>query len=181
MLLVPGAARAAGNRWGPPRRGCGPVGMRRMIGAPISAPSGTDAVSTAPAAVLIAIWLVVACVVAHSHAAVDTDAGHLTGVQQGQCQGTHSHRHPFATEVHFGSTLLSLPVHSINPNGAPAGSATTATWPPWRSTCGSTSTRPPEATTFATMSTVWSTLIKLSQCACRRAESPGNPFALARA
>src|ERR1700733_435159 len=128
--LVPRAARAAGNRRGSPRRGCRPIRMRRMIAAPIAAPSGTHMVSTAPTAVLIAIRLVVACVVAHSDGAVDTASGHFTGVQQGQCQGAHSDRHPFATEVHFGSALLSPLVHSINPNGAPAGSATTATWPP---------------------------------------------------
>src|SRR5579863_3473015 len=101
--------------------------MRRMIAAPIAAPSRTHVVSTAPAAVLIAIRLVVARVVTHPDGAVDADAGHLTGVQQGQCQSADSDRHPFATEVHFGSALLSPLVHSINPNCAPAGSATTAT------------------------------------------------------
>jgi hypothetical protein len=41
--------------------------------------------------------------------------------------------------------------------GAPNGSATTATLPPWRSIRGSTSTRPPSATTFAVILTVSST------------------------
>jgi hypothetical protein len=102
------------------------------IAAPIAAPSGTHAVSATPAAVLIAIRLVVSGVVAHySDGTVDTDAGHLTGAQQGQCQSADPGGHPtIETGIHFGSALLSPLVHSINPNGAPAGSATTATCPP---------------------------------------------------
>src|ERR1700690_672093 len=95
VRLVPRTARTAGNRRGSPRRGCRPIGMRRMIAAPIPAPSGTHVVSTTPAAVLIAIRLVVACVVTHPDGAIDTDAGHLTGVQQSQCQSAHSDPHPF--------------------------------------------------------------------------------------
>ena len=106
-----------------------------MAAAPIAAPSGSHPVARTPAAVFIAVRLVVTGVVAHSHASVDTHAFHRAGVQlrQGQSKrnSTESERHTsIAQDVHFGSVLLSLSVHSISPNGAPAGSATTATWPP---------------------------------------------------
>ena len=47
--------------------------------------------------------------------------------------------------------------------GAPAGSATTASIPPWRSTRGSTKTRPPIAATLAAVSAAFSTRTKFSQ------------------
>jgi hypothetical protein len=43
----------------------------------------------------------------------------------------------------------SVAVHSSRPKGAPAGSATTAIIPPWRSSCGWISIRPPRDSTFA--------------------------------
>ena len=100
------------------------------IAAPIAAPPRSHTVFMTPAAVLIAIRLIVTGVVTHPDGAVDTDAGHLTGAQQGQCQSADPAGHPTIAGVQFGSALLSPLVHSINPNGAPAGSATTATCPP---------------------------------------------------
>jgi hypothetical protein len=105
-----------------------PIAM--PIAAPIAAPPRAHAVFMTPATVLIAIRLIVSGVITHSDG-TDTDAGYLTGAQQGKCQSADPGGHPtIATEVHFGSALLSPLVHSINPNGAPAGSATTATCPP---------------------------------------------------
>jgi hypothetical protein len=51
-----------------------------MIAASIPTATRTYAVAAAPAAILIAIWLVVAADIAYSHACVDTDAGHGAGV-----------------------------------------------------------------------------------------------------
>src|SRR5579862_5983652 len=48
--------------------------------------------------------------------------------------------------LHCGACLVSVSDHSMTPNGAPLGSASTARCPPWRSMRGSTSTRPPSAT-----------------------------------
>ena len=98
----------------------------------VAAPSGSHAIAPTPATVFIAIGLIVARVVAHhSHAAVNAYTGHLAGAQYRQRNGSEAGCHPSnAQELHFGSTLLSLSVHSINPSGAPAGSATTATCPP---------------------------------------------------
>jgi hypothetical protein len=106
-----------------------------MAAAPIAAPSGSYPVTGTPASVIIAVRLVVTGVVAHSYSSVDTHSFHRAGAQlrqgQGKSNSTESERHTsIAEDVHFGSVLLSLSVHSINPNGAPAGSATTATWPP---------------------------------------------------
>src|ERR1700733_14423362 len=101
-----------------------------MIGTRISTAPRTHAVTMTPTAVIVAVGLVVARVVAHSHRSVDTDALHRAGIQHRQRKRPESGRHPTITHVHFGSTLLSLSVHSISPNGAPAGSATSATCPP---------------------------------------------------
>jgi hypothetical protein len=68
-----------------------------------------------------------------------------------QPQTEHANR---AEEVfHLGTALVSVSCHSRSPKGAPTGSATTATIPPCRSTRGSTSTRPPRATTLAAVFT----------------------------
>src|ERR1700732_5356589 len=111
---------------------------------------GTHPVGPAPTTVLIAIRFVIAhgISVVHTHAAADSHAGIGTGSQDRQHCPERSYRQASARGFHFGSTFVSLSVHSINPNGAPAGSATTASMPPWRSTRGSTRTRPPMATTL---------------------------------
>jgi hypothetical protein len=99
------------------------------VAPPIAASSGSHAVAVTPAAVIVTPRLIVARVVTRS--AFDAHAGHCAGIQQGHGNGPGSGRHPMLThDVHFGSTVLSLSVHSISPNGAPAGSATTATCPP---------------------------------------------------
>src|ERR1017187_2786349 len=89
--------------------------------------------------------------------------GHCAGGQHREHEPERTHLPTSRDDVHFGSFLLSVSDHSINPKGAPAGSATTATLPPWRSACGSTSTRPPRETTLAATSTVSTTRTKLSQ------------------
>src|SRR3984957_2732795 len=81
-LSVP--SRPAGNRRSPASRGCGSIGRRRMAPAPIAASAGPDAIAMAPAAVVIAVGLVVTADVAYPHRSVDTDTAHFAGVQQ--CQ-----------------------------------------------------------------------------------------------
>lgn len=61
-----------------------------------------------------------------------------------RCDRLSPHRPP-----HFGTSSFSPSGHSRRPKGAPCGSATMASLPPWRSRCGSTSTRPPSATACA--------------------------------
>jgi hypothetical protein len=51
-----------------------------MIAASIPAAARTYAITAAPAAIFIAVGLVVAADIAHSHACVDTDALHGAGV-----------------------------------------------------------------------------------------------------
>ena len=105
------------------------VAAAPTVAPPIAASSGSHAVAVTPAAVIVTPRLIVARVVTRS--AFDAHAGHCAGIQQGHGNGPGSGRHPMLThDVHFGSTVLSLSVHSISPNGAPAGSATTATRPP---------------------------------------------------
>src|ERR1700735_3700698 len=125
------AARTVRNRRSRARRGCGPI-RSRMAAARIATPSRSHPVTGTPAAILIAVRLVVAGVVTHhAHASIDTHAFHCAGAHQDQGNSAESGPYPsFAHDVHFGSVFLPLPVHSISPKGAPAGSATTATWPP---------------------------------------------------
>src|SRR6202789_3818821 len=120
------AAGTVRNRRSRARRGRGPI-RSRTAAARIAAPSRSHPVTGTPAAILIAVRLVVAGVVTHhAHASADTHAFHCAGVQQHQGNSAESGPYPsFAHDVHFGSVLLSLPVHSIRPKGAPAGSATT--------------------------------------------------------
>jgi len=135
-----------------------------MVPSAIAAPSGSYPVSSAPTTVVISVGFVVAAVVSDPYGAVDSHALHRAGLQQGQSKRPQSDSRPeFMHGVHFGSTLVSVSLHSINPTGAPAGSATTATMPPWRSACGSTSTRPPRATALAVELAVSSTRTKFSQ------------------
>jgi hypothetical protein len=103
-----------------------------FIAAPIAAAPRAHPITITPAAVIIAIRLIVAAVViTHSHAFVDPHAGHCAGNQRAERKSPESGRQPtMAQDVHFGSAVLSFWVHSISPNGAPAGSATTATCPP---------------------------------------------------
>jgi hypothetical protein len=105
------------------------VAAAPTVAPPIAASSGSHAVAVTPAAVIVTPRLIVARVVTRSP--FDAHAGHCAGIQQGHGNGPDSGRHPMLRhDVHFGSTVLSLSVHSISPNGAPAGSATTATCPP---------------------------------------------------
>jgi hypothetical protein len=98
---------------------------------PIAAPSRSHAVPVPPAAVIVAPRLIIVRVITRSDGSLDAHAGHCAGIQQSHGNTHESDRHPTLThQVHFGSTALSLSVHSISPNGAPAGSATTATSPP---------------------------------------------------
>lgn len=64
-----------------------------------------------------------------------------------------------APRAHFASpaSLSASSDHSINPNRAPVGSATTEILPPWRSTRGGTTTRPPSASAFAALAATSST------------------------
>jgi len=102
-----------------------------MSATPIAPAPGSYTITAAPATVVVAVRFVVAPGVAHSDGPVDTYALDSAGAQYRQQKSSESRCHPTITnDVHFGSTLLSLSVHSIRPNGAPAGSATTATWPP---------------------------------------------------
>ena len=102
-----------------------------MSATPIAAAPRAHTITAAPATVVVAVRLVVAPGVAHSDGPVHTYALDRAGAQYRQQKSPESRCHPPIThDVHFGSTLLSLSVHSINPNGAPAGSATTATCPP---------------------------------------------------
>src|ERR1700733_7368396 len=125
------AARTVRNRRSRARRGREPI-RSRMAAPRTPAPPRPPPVAAPPAAILIAVRLVVTGVVTHhAHASVDTHAFHRAGVHQDQGNSAESGSYPsFGQDVHFGSVLLSLPVHSISPKGAPAGSATTATWPP---------------------------------------------------
>ena len=108
-----------------------------MIIAMIAASSGTHQIAAAPAAVVIAVRFVITTVV--SHRAFNGHPG--AGKQHGQHHRPESGgQTTTARGVHFGSALVSLSLHSIRPNGAPAGSATTASMPPWRSSRGSTRT-----------------------------------------
>src|SRR5277367_5852626 len=123
------ASRTIGNRGSRPRRGRRPIGMRltRRVRTVVAASPGPYVIPRAPTPIFIAIRLIVAGGVAHSDGTIDTYAGHFAGAEHRQRQGTEPGCHPsIAHDVHFGSTLLSLSRHSINPNGAPAGSATTA-------------------------------------------------------
>ena len=108
------------------------VSMRMVaIATVIVASARSHPVAMTPAAVIVAPGFVIAGVVVHSHGSIDAHAGGHAGVQQDQRQNGESSRCPSTTHgAHFGSALLSLLVHSISPNGAPAGSATTATCPP---------------------------------------------------
>src|SRR5580698_1160965 len=109
--------------------------MRGMTAAAIPAAARTDTVAAAPSAIFITIGFVIAADVAHSHGRVHTDTVHGASRQHRQRANSEHGCHPAtASDVDFGSTLLSLSVRSLSPNGAPAGSATTATSPPWRST-----------------------------------------------
>jgi hypothetical protein len=99
-----------------------------MFIATIAAAPRADAVTDAPAAVIISVRLVVAAIV--PDAAFNSHAGYGAGTkrQKGCTEKTH---HQSTTQgFHFGSALMSLSLHSIRPNGAPAGSATTASIPP---------------------------------------------------
>jgi hypothetical protein len=156
-------------------------------------PRGSNSISRAAAAILVAVWLVVIHTVSnrsadlvvapaavastgdtathnncpqrrHQHgdipagwnARLATDAYLLTGAHL----AGDAH---IPTCAHFGSgtglltgahlatatCFESVAVHSSRPKGAPAGSATTAIIPPWRSSCGWISIRPPRDSTFA--------------------------------
>ena len=132
-----------------------------VIVAMITASPGAHAVSGAPTAVIVAVGRVIGAVV--SNAAFNADTSYFTSTQQQRCHAETTCHQSSAEGFHFGSALVSLSLHSIKPNGAPAGSATTASIPPWRSTRGSTKTRPPKATTLAAVAAVFSTRTKFSQ------------------
>src|SRR6202043_189948 len=96
-------------------------------------------IGTAPTAVSVPVGgvirlvkrFVVAADVTHSSAALDAVVGHGASNQQGQAHrskscGQQATLHGF----HFGSALVSLSLHSMTPNGAPAGSDMTASMPP---------------------------------------------------
>src|SRR5215469_14543085 len=57
-------------------------------------------------------------------------------------------------------------VQSITPITAPAGSASSATVPPWRSWCGSTTTRPPNVFAASAALETSATRTKAIQCGC---------------
>ena len=104
-------------------------GMIVVIVAVIAASPGSHAIARAPTTVIIAVGLVVTAIV--SNAALDTDAGYGAGTEQQRRHRPKTARHQSTTQgFHFGSALVSLSLHSINPTGAPAGSATTASIPP---------------------------------------------------
>jgi len=132
-----------------------------VIVAMIAASPGAHAVAGAPTAVIVAVGRVIGAVV--SNAAFNADTSYFTSTQQQRCHAETTCHQSSAEGFHFGSALVSLSLHSIKPNGAPAGSATTASIPPWRSTRGSTKTRPPMATTLAAVAAVFSTRTKFSQ------------------
>ena len=96
----------------------------------IVASARSHPIAMTPAAVIVAPGFVIPGVVVHSHRSIDAHAGGHAGVQEDHRQDGEPSRRPTTHDAHFGSALLSLLVHSISPNGAPAGSATTATCPP---------------------------------------------------
>ncbi len=99
----------------------------RTVTIAVVAARRSNAVIGTPAAILVAIGFIESADVPNAIAiAVGGDGASLQQQQRGACL--------FAGGSHFGSTLLSLLVHSITPNGAPAGSASTAILPPCRST-----------------------------------------------
>lgn len=100
-----------------------------MIAAPVPAPPRSNAVAATPTTVFVSVRFIVAAGITHPHTGVAS--GDFAAVEHRKCRDRERDRHPtLAHDDHFGSTLLSLSVHSIKPKGAPAGSATTATWPP---------------------------------------------------
>src|ERR1700690_705042 len=114
----------------------------------IAAPRRRDVVAAAPAAVSGNIRFIVAADVADSHRAIVAPWAYYTHTggdraEQQQSDDTGLPRHRF--NAHFGSTLVSVSDPSITATAAPVGSTITAILPPWRSTYGSTTTRPPSA------------------------------------
>jgi hypothetical protein len=156
-----GRCRSPGGRRAVSRRvsGAPSIGTTTMIVAMLTASRGTHSVAGAPTTVVIAVRLVIAAGVAN--AAFNSHTGYRASTQHQQCR--RANHQSTVQGFHFGSALVSLSLHSIKPNGAPAGSATTATIPPWRSTRGSTKTRPPIAATLAAVSAAFSTRTKFSQ------------------
>jgi len=134
-------------------------GMFAVIVAMIAASSGTHTIADAPTAIIIAVRLVVTPGV--PDIAFNANTGYGASTQHQRCY--RANHQSTAQGFHFGSALVSLSLHSITPNGAPAGSASTATIPPCRSTRGSTKTRPPSAATLAEVSAAFSTRTKFSQ------------------
>jgi hypothetical protein len=122
-------------------------------------------VAVSPATVLVTSRCIVTADVADSHGGVITAArSNKTAGEDAERRKPDEANLPRREfNAHFGSTLLSVSVHSINPMGAPIGSAITAIFPPSRSTYGSTSSRPPNDTAFAEDASASTTRMKLSQ------------------
>src|SRR5450759_3240078 len=159
------SGRPAGNRWGStmPTMPTMPTVIAAIVVT--AASRRRNVVAAAPAAVSRNVRFIVAADVADSHGAIVAWAHHThTGGDQAEQQHTDDTglpRHRF--NAHFGSTLVSVSDHSITATAAPVGSTITAILPPWRSTNGSTTTRPPSSTAFAEVPTASSTRMKLSQ------------------
>jgi hypothetical protein len=126
--------------------------INAMLEIVVMVPVWADVVSRSPSAVPRTIRLIVVGPVTAPVTASDTRR------QQRRRQPDHAgNRTTSENMAHWFTSLLSFSGHSSSPKGAPRGSATTATLPPWRSIRGSTSTRPPSATTLATVAPASST------------------------
>ena len=121
----------------------------------------TDAVGGSPIAVAEAVAAVVIEVVAGRAAVVSvisTFHGDATGQDDQEHTDHQQPRKQACERGHRGDTFLVwLAGHSSTPNGAPSGSAISASLPPWRSSCGATNTRPPSATARAVVFSASST------------------------
>ena len=90
-----------------------------------------NTVTVAPTAVIVSPGSIVAADVTHSNGAVIAPGSHKTAgddCERREPDDIYLPRWKF--DIHFGSTLLSVSDHSINPIGAPIGSAMTAIFPP---------------------------------------------------
>jgi hypothetical protein len=97
----------------------------------VTAAGWSHAVARAPAAVFIAVGLVEAPDIADSNRVAAIAALDGTGTEPGENQEPQGSDLPSLRHgAHCGSCWLSLSDHSINPTGAPFGSAMTANLPP---------------------------------------------------
>src|ERR1700690_539318 len=105
-----------------------------------------SAAPAAPAAVSVAIRSDVPRTVAPRDVSVVAETGHTAAESRDQYEPGACEHQTAIHGAHFASPSASASFHSMTPNGAPEGSAITASLPPWRSTCGGTSALPPKLT-----------------------------------